>query len=272
MDFTACLWYNPITYVVFERNELGLTVTIDGIDVNYIRMGEGAPVVLLHGGGANAGLFMPTMELLAEKYTAVAPDLPGFGGTPEPPGVWSVDDYTDFTIRFIERLGLQKVILLGHSFGGRVIIKLANRENLPFAIDKIILTDAAGIKPEKSGKQQAVEQASHLGKKLLSHLPGAVEKLQSMTGSADYRAATPLMRKILVNVVNEDLTALLPGVRPSTLLIWGDLDTATPLADGQKMEQLLPDAGLAVIRGAGHFAFLDNPALFGSILRSFLQI
>lgn len=249
-----------------------MTVTIDGIDVNYISCGQGEPVVLLHGWGANAGLFLPMAELLAEKYNAVAPDLPGFGGTPEPETVWSMDDYTDFVIRFIETLGLRRVILLGHSFGGRIIIKLANRENLPFAIDKIILTDAAGIRPEKSSTQQTAERVSHLGKKLLKHIPGAVEKLQSRTGSADYRAATPLMRKILVNVVNEDLTALLPGVKPSTLLIWGSADTATPLADGQTMEKLLPDAGLAVIQGAGHYAFLDNPTLFGNILRSFLRI
>ena len=80
------------------------------------------------------------------------------------------------------------------------------------------------------------------------------------------------MRKILVNVVNEDLTHLLPGVKPSTLLIWGDLDTATPLSDGQMMEQMMPDAGLAVMQGCSHFAFLENPALFAAILCSFLNI
>ena len=249
-----------------------MNITVDGINVNYMQTGSGPAVVMLHGWGANAQLFQGTANVVSEKYSVYAPDFPGFGGTPEPDSVWAVDDYTDFTIRFIAQLGLKNVILLGHSFGGRVIIKMANRENLPFAIDKIILTDAAGIKPEKSASQEKKEKLSHFGKKLLKPLPGVVEKLQTMTGSADYRAATPLMRQILVNVVNEDLTDLLPGVKPSTLLIWGDLDTATPLADGQKMEAMMPDAGLAVIHGAGHFAFLDNPVLFANILRSFLNI
>ncbi|MBQ6863880.1 MAG: alpha/beta hydrolase [Clostridia bacterium] len=249
-----------------------MTVTINGMDVNYLHLGEGEAVVMLHGWGANAQLFNAIAEVVAQKYSVYALDFPGFGGTPEPPAVWTVDDYTDFTVQFIEKMGLKKVILLGHSFGGRVIIKLANRKGLSFEIDKIILTDAAGIKPEKSASQGTKEKVMHLGKKLLTPFPGLTAKLQSMTGSDDYRAASPLMRQILVNVVNEDLTDLLPGVRPSTLLIWGDLDTATPLADGQKMEQLMPDAGLAVIHGAGHYAFLDNPVLFANILRSFLNI
>ena len=249
-----------------------MNININGIDVNYLQLGEGDAVVMLHGWGANAQLFENAANVIAQKYSVYAPDFPGFGGTAEPAEVWTVDDYTDFAISFISALGLKKVILLGHSFGGRVIIKMANRENLPFAIDKIILTDAAGIKPEKSEAQLKKEKISRLGGKLLKPFPGVLEKVQSMTGSADYRAASPHMRKILVNVVNEDLTDLLPGVKPSTLLIWGDLDTATPLSDGQKMEEMMPDAGLAVMHGCTHFAFLENPVLFANILRSFLNI
>ncbi len=249
-----------------------MNININGIDVNYLHFGEGDAVVMLHGWGANAQLFEPAAQVMAQKYSVYAPDFPGFGGTSEPADVWTVDDYTDFAVAFISALGLKKVILLGHSFGGRVIIKMANRKDLPFEIDKIILTDAAGIKPEKSDTQLKKEKISRIGGKLLKPFPGVLEKVQSMTGSADYRAASPHMRKILVNVVNEDLTDLLPGVKPSTLLIWGDLDTATPLSDGQKMEQMMPDAGLAVMHGCTHFAFLENPVLFANILRSFLNI
>ena len=93
-----------------------------------------------------------------------------------------------------------------------------------------------------------------------------------MVGSADYKAASPRMRKVLVNVVNEDLTDLLPGIKPSTLLIWGTLDTATPIADAERMEALIPDAGLARIEGAGHFSFVENPGLYSAILASFLKL
>lgn len=251
-----------------------MRVTIDNIETNYFALGEAqdTAVVMLHGWASNIELFRPSAEALSVKYYVLAPDLPGAGETPEPPDVWTVDNYTDFVIKFIAHFGVKRVILLGHSFGGRVIIKMANRKDLPFAIEKIVLVDAAGIRPEKSGEQKMKEGVLKFGKKLLSASPKLLDKMQNMVGSADYRAASPLMRRILVNVVNEDLTPLLPGVTPSTLLIWGTLDTATPLADAEKMEALMPDAGLARIEGAGHFAFIENPGLYLAILKSFLGV
>ena len=251
-----------------------MTITIDNIPVNYFSMGPDSDeaVVMLHGWGANCELFRAAASVIAAKYTVVAPDFPGFGQTPEPPGEWTVDDYTDLTVKFIASLGLKKVILLGHSFGGRVIIKMANRAALPYEITKIILVDSAGIRPEKTSEQKMKENVSKFGKKLLSGTPKLLNKLQSMTGSQDYRDASPLMRRILVNVVNEDLKDLLPGIRQSTLLIWGTADTATPLSDAKLMEQLLPDAGLAEIPGVGHYSFLENPVLFNAIISSFLKL
>ena len=251
-----------------------MTIDIDNIPVNYYSMGTDSDeaVVMLHGWGANCELFRNAATVIAAKYKTVAPDFPGFGQTPEPPGEWTVDDYTDLTVKFIEALGLKKVILLGHSFGGRVIIKMANRADLPFEITKIILVDSAGIRPEKTSEQKMKENVSKFGKKLLSGSPKLLNKLQSMTGSQDYRDASPLMRRILVNVVNEELKDLLPTIRQSTLLIWGTADTATPLSDAKLMEQLLPDAGLAEIPGAGHYSFLENPVLFNAIISSFLKL
>lgn len=251
-----------------------MVININDIDVNYFLMGPDSEeaVVMLHGWGANIELFNNAAALISAKYKTAAPDMPGFGKTPEPPAEWTVDDYTDFAVSFIAALGLKKVILLGHSFGGRVIIKMANRKDLPFTITKIVLVDAAGIKPEKSAEQKMKENVSKFGKKLLSGSPKLLNKLQTMAGSQDYRDASPLMRRILVNVVNEDLKELLPGIKQSTLLIWGTLDTATPLTDAKLMEQFIPDAGLAEIPGAGHFSFLENPALFNAILSSFLKL
>ena len=80
------------------------------------------------------------------------------------------------------------------------------------------------------------------------------------------------MRQTMVRVVNEDLTEEMPRVKMPVLLIWGDADTATPIADGRRMEELMPEAGLAVIPGAGHFSFLDDPVLFSRILGSFLHV
>lgn len=251
-----------------------MVIGIDNIEVSYFlteRESEEA-VVMLHGWGANKELFGNAASLISSKYTVAAPDMPGFGQTPEPDGEWTVDDYTDFAVKFIASLGLKKVILLGHSFGGRVIIKMANRTDLPFKITKIILVDSAGIRPEKSSEQKMKESVIKFGKKLLSGNEKLMNRLQSVIGSQDYRDASPKMRKILVNVVNEDLTDLLPNIRQSVLLIWGTNDTATPLSDAKRMEELIPDAGLAEIPGCGHFSFLENPVLFNAIISSYLKL
>ena len=252
-----------------------MNILIGDINVNYFMMGENnsdEAVVMLHGWGSNITLFENSARFVAEKYLVVAPDMPGFGETPEPPHAWNVDDYTDFVIEFIKKLGLKRVILLGHSFGGRVIIKLVNRKNLPFEVTRLILVDSAGIRPEKNDEQLKKEKIMKFGKKLLAFSPKLLGFFQSMVGSADYKAATPLMREVLVNVVNEDLSHLLPAIKQETLLIWGTLDTATPITDAEKMEKLIPDAGLARIEGVGHYSFLENPVVFEAILESYLEL
>lgn len=251
-----------------------MRVTIDNIETNYFDLGEKSDyaVLMLHGWASNIELFRPSANLVAAKYRVLALDMPGHGETPEPPADWFVDDYADFVTHFLEHFGIKKVILLGHSFGGRVIIKLSGRSHLPFEIEKIILVDSAGIRPEKTREQKRKESVASFGKKLLSGTPGLLNKMQSLVGSNDYKAASPLMRRVLVNTVNEDLEPLLPGIKQPTLLIWGTQDTATPISDAQKMEKLIPDAGLARMEGCSHFAFVENPALYGAILSSFLKL
>lgn len=252
-----------------------MEMMIENLKVNYFTKGSpdtDEAVIMLHGWGSNISLFEASAEFIALKYFVAAPDMPGFGETPEPPSAWTVDEYTDFVIEFIKKLGLKKVILLGHSFGGRVIIKLVNRKGLPFDVSRIILVDSAGIRPEKTDKQLRKEKIMKLGKKLLAASPKLLSSFQSMVGSADYKAATPLMREILVNVVNEDLSHLLPSITQEALLIWGTLDTATPIRDAEKMEELIPAAGLAKMEGVGHYSFIENAPLFNSILESYLEI
>lgn len=252
--------------------------TIRNIKINYQAAGQGDYIFLLHGWGADAGLFAGLMEMLSAKYTAVAPDLPGFGGSVEPPCAWSVDDYTDLMIEFMADFNPGRVILLGHSFGGRVIIKLMNRSGLPFEVEKIILTGSAGIRPKRSLKYKCKVAVYKAAKAVLNFapvrllFPDALENYRRKMGSADYAAASPVMRQTLVRVVNEDLTGLLGTVRAPVLLVWGVNDTATPLADGKLMEKLIPDAGLVEIAGAGHYSFLDQPFIFNRVMKSFLQM
>lgn len=255
-----------------------LIKTVDNIRINYEQKGSGDLIVLLHGWGSNIKLFSNLIDLLSKKYTVVAMDMPGFGESQEPPSAWCVDDYVDFVIKFLADYDAKQVMLLGHSFGGRVIIKLNSRKDLPFTVSKVILVDSAGILPPKSNKKSWRTRKYKMGKAFLSTkimrklAPDALEKLRVKYGSADYVAASPLMRQVLVKVVNEDLEPLLPNIKCPTLLIWGVNDTATPLSDGEKMEKLIPDAGLVKLENAGHYSFLEQQFLFNRVMCSFMKI
>ena len=251
---------------------------INGISVNYIDKGSGDAVLLLQGWGTSVDLYSAVIDLMAGKYRVLAPDMPGFGATPEPPAPWHVDDYADFVLAFCEKLGITSCIIFAHSFGGRVTLKLTAREGLPLNVKKIILTGAAGIRHEPSEAAKKKAAAYQRGKKILSSapmktlFPNALENLRNKHGSADYKAASPMMRQVLVNTVNEDLSALLPLCTPETLLIWGRNDDAAPLCDGEQMEREMPNAGLVTIDNAGHFAFIDGQYTFLRVLASFLEI
>ncbi len=250
---------------------------IDGISVNYIDEGEGEIVLLLHGWGANITLYRSVIDTLKQGRRVIALDMPGFGKTPEPPKPWCVDDYVDFVLRFIASFSIERLSVVVHSFGGRVFFKMNARENLPFIVERAVLIDSAGILPKKSLRQKVSLRCYKIGRAFMStkvmHFlyPDAVEEMRRKRGSSDYNNATPLMRTTLVKVVNEDLEPLIHLVKCPTLLIWGDLDTATPIEDARRMEELIADAGLVVCEGAGHFSYAEQPAKANGALQAFFS-
>ena len=254
-----------------------MQTTIDGQRVAYIDQGEGDVVLLLHGWGAQASTYQLIIDHLSTRFRVVAPDLPGFGGSEEPPEAWDVDRYVSFVDAFVTSLGLSEAAVIGHSNGGRILIKYLSRETCPLTVKKAILLDAAGI-PAHHGVGWHVRVYSYkCFKKILSLrlmktcFPHAVERAQRRFGSEDYRSASPLMRQVMVKMLAEDVRPCLPHITASTLLIWGENDTATPLSDGRQMEATIPDAGLVVLAGAGHFAFAEKWGQCRAVLDSFLS-
>ena len=256
-----------------------MELEIDGYRIRYQITGAGdSTVVILQGWGTKYEVYDSVAACINSKYRVVQFDFPGFSGSDEPREAWSVDDYADFFEKFMQALEIKKAVLLGHSYGGRVIIKLANRDRLPFEIERIVLVDSAGIVPKKTWKQKYKIKKYKLLKKIVNlkpvHAicPDLIDEWKNKQGSEDYRNASPIMKQCMVKAVNEDLTALLGGIRPETLLIWGDLDTATPIADAHVMEEKIPDCGLAVIKGTGHFCFLEQPVIFSNIMKSYFKV
>ena len=254
-----------------------MKIEVNGIGVNYRMQGEGETLLLLHGWGANIRCFDRIFRDLAENHRVVALDLPGFGLSGDPAGEWGVDDYAKFVKTFLAAAGVDKMHLMGHSFGGRISIKLATDPEFAPRIEKLVLTGSAGLKRRRTllGKLRGGIRKVLRGMLKTSGMskvfPVRYDKLGRRFASRDYLAATPLLRKCLIKVVAEDLAPLLPGINVPTLLIWGKNDTETPVADGYTMQKLIPGARLEVLDNAGHFAFLNHPEKFSALLKEFLR-
>ncbi len=248
-------------------------ITVNGADVRYTVSGEGRPIVLMHGWGCDTTTLASIEKVALESRKVYNIDFPGHGKSPEPPDVWGIEDYTRVLEALVKDEQIVSPALLGHSFGGRVAILYASRHA---DVEKVILVDAAGIKPRRPLKYYIKIYSFKIWKYILYFLLGrenAEKRLnayRAKAGSSDYAAASPRMRAILSKVVNEDLTSCLPDIKASTLLIWGENDTATPMSDARLMERMIPDAGLVSFPGCGHFSFLDSPYQFAAVLRSFL--
>lgn len=254
------------------KSDFSKTVTIDEIPLHYREAGSGPPVLLLHGWGSSVDSFIHLEKHLAPNFHVLSLDLPGFGGSTPPPSAWTLSDYVTLVKKFMSGLNIANPAIVGHSFGGRIAICLGAQG----LVSKLILANSAGVRPRRSPLYYMKVYAYKLARRLLNLAPDnlhpvLLEKLQQRFGSSDYRNAAPILRKILVNVVNEDLTALLPSIKAPTLLIWGEDDTTTPVWQAKIMEQKIPDAGLVLIKGAGHYCFLDKPGEFNLIADHFLR-
>ena len=249
-----------------------------GGKIAYSKYGSGEElIVILHGWGCNKEMFAPIAEHLSKKYTVVVPDLPGFGESAEPPEPYSVGDCTAMMTDFIKCFGFKAVSLIGHSYGGRVIIKMFSQGDLPFKIKRVCLIDSAGIQPKKSIGQKLSLLCYKGGRRILSLppfkklFPNAIENWRKKRGSADFNNASEVMKKTLVLAVNEDLTNCLKNIDCPTLLFWGDKDDATPISDAKIMEKRIPDAGLVVLEGGTHYSFLENTPFFLRVADSFFE-
>lgn len=249
-------------------------IDINGMKLNYIVEGEGSPIILLHGWGANIQAFMPVHNHLAKFHRVYTLDLPGFGESQEPPEQWGTEDYTDFLHAFMQKMEIKNPILMGHSNGGRISIFYAAKYG---GLNKIILVDSAGVKPKRKLKYFIKVYTFKAAKHLLSlpllnrYKEEILSKVKSKLGSSDYKNSSGVMQQTMVKVVNEDLKHLMPKVNVPVLLIWGENDLDTPVSDGEKMEKLMPDAGLVVLKNAGHFAYLDQLRQFLVIVDKFLE-
>ncbi len=238
-----------------------MKINVKNLEVNYVQYGKGEDIVLLHGWGQNIEMMRPLGDNFSDKFRITILDLPGFGESEEPKETWNMQKYSEMLEEFIEKLEIKKPIMIGHSFGGR----LAIRYSADHPIKKLVLFGSPCIRIH--------EELSVTVKilKSLKQVPGLNnigEYMKKYIGSRDYKAASPVMRQTLVEVVNEDLSKYAREIEEPTLLIWGTNDTEAPISEARELEKIMIDAALIELPGT-HYAYLENLPRVVSILDSF---
>ena len=257
-----------------------MTGTFSGVKIHYEQLGQGdRNVLLLHGWGCSVKHFEPMAQELSKDYCVTMIDFPAHGLSECPPKPWGVPEFAEMTAELMETLQIAPADIIAHSFGARVAIYLAAMR--PELVKRLVLTGAAGLKDVPTEAQKKKSAAFQKKKAMLEKLKrvpflknaaeNAQEALRKKYGSADYNALDAEMRKTFVKIVSQDLSEYLPKIQASTLLVFGEKDTATPLWMGQRMEKEIPDAGLVVFENDDHFAYLRQWPRFVTVVKTFLS-
>ena len=230
----------------------------------FKQLGQGdKTVVFLHGWGCDGSIFQPIVKRLAHFKNYLV-DFAGFGKTPPPTSGYAVADYAMELHDFLVEQGLERVTLVGHSFGCRVAMVLAS--TYPQLVERMLFVAPAGLKRFSLKKWWRV----HVYKlrkffARLTHSP-----LEDNYGSEDYRNCNAEMRATFVKVVNEDLSRYAKRIACPVLIVNGRTDTATPLAHAKRLQRIIPDCQLVEIDG-DHFAFFTSPTAFADTVKNFVR-
>lgn len=238
---------------------------IDDIYINYIDYGnkDRDTILLLHGWGQNIEM----MKMLGDNFISnnriVILDLPGFGESEEPKRVLTLDDYVLIINKLLTKLKITNPIIIGHSFGGKLGLLYAAK----YKVNKLVCL--ASPYKKNIQKESLKLKILKFGKKIpgINKLEGIIKK---HVGSADYKNASEIMRKILVSHVNYDITDKLNNIKCPTLLIWGTNDEAVSIEDAKMLEKLINNCGLVEYPGCTHYAYLERLDQTIRVLNSFL--
>ncbi len=215
-------------------------------------------LIWAHGWGATHAALLPLAQAMRRAARSTLIDLPGFGASPVPPAPWGTADYADAMAEWLGSLPPARRIWVAHSFGCRVGLQLAARH--PETLGGLFLIAAAGLPPQRTPWARARVAARRWAFRLARQFTAegaARDRLRALFGSADYRSAGPL-RPILVTAVGEDLTAVAGTVRVPAVLVYGDQDRETPPEMGMRLNRLMPQSRLYVLRGFDHGSLLTD--------------
>ena len=251
-------------------------VNVGGSRVQLIKEGSGDPLLLLHGSGGSPG-WLGYMQSLAERYTVYLPSHPGFGVSDRPDWLESMHDLACFYTWFLEEQKLEGVRAIGFSMGGWLAAEIA--VICRHAFSKLMLVDAAGIKPQQGEIVDVFIISPAQVTQMLFHDPKQVPEYDHLYG----QAPTPEQQEVAER--NQEMAArlcwkpymhdprlpsLLARVNIPTRIVWGRQDRLVPLECGQLYHQAIPGSELVVIDDCGHLPQVEKPQEFVKVALDFL--
>lgn len=243
---------------------------LNGIEINFrfhLNDSNDNFVLLLHGWGGNLNSFRGLEDfLISQNFSVINLDFPGFGASEMPKDSFNLNDYVLIVEQMLETIGVKKVKIVAHSFGGRVAIKLASSSSV---VEKLILVDSAGIKPKFSLKKYFKVRRYKFLKWLKKH--NLTKKNLDNFGSSDFKALPEQMKPVFVRIVNEDLSNIVSQIACPTLIVWGEKDQSTPLYMAKILNKKIKDSGLIIYKDAGHFSYLEHHNEFLIIVEIFFK-
>ncbi|MDB5181835.1 MAG: MhpC4 [Candidatus Saccharibacteria bacterium] len=250
-----------------------MQVITDGLMTHYERAGKGRLILILPGWADTSSSWLPIQKALSATYDVVVLDEPGFGRSQAPHEAWGLDGYTEFIGHFLDKIGAVDLhAVIGHSNGGALAIRGLSRQK--FTASKLILVASAGIRSGGSGRKNAFRILAKVGKIASVPLPSSVKhKLRSKlyTSIGSDMLVAEHMQETFKKIVTDDVQADAASLKVSTLLIYGDKDTSTPVEFGSAFNNLIQDSNLEVIDGAGHFLHVENKDRLVKSIQGFLK-
>jgi pimeloyl-ACP methyl ester carboxylesterase len=257
-----------------------LRVEVAGLSVAYERVGDGPPLVLLHGFTHDSRAWRPQLQSLSDQFTVIAWDAPGAGQSPDPPESFGIGDWADCLAGLFDTVGVQSAHIVGLSWGGLLAQEFYRRHAV--RVRSLVLADTyAGWKgslPEPIPEERLAACLRDAALAPAEFVPRYLPGMFSESPRPEVREELgrimsdfhPIgFRLMATALARADTRDLLPAIRIPTLLIWGDADVRSPMAIAHQVRDAIPGATLAVIPGAGHVSNLEDPARFDAEVRNF---
>ena len=239
--------------------------------MHYLKFGSSKKyLVFLHGWGADLNSFLWLKDFFVDEYSLIFLDFYGFGKTGEPCSPFSLSDYVENLKLFLNKFEIEELVLIGHSFGGRVAIKFLFNYQFEYSKVSLCLIDSAGILPKRNLIYKLKVSRFKRLKVKAENNPKLKSRLEKF-GSRDDKELSDVMKQTFIKIVNEDLSKFAKFLRCKTLIVWGSKDVETKPFMARKLNKLIDGSKLVFLNNCGHFCFLEKKEEFVIILDTFLK-